>query len=412
MNTGNLLLTACMIVRDEEKNIERCLKSLKGIVDEIVVVDTGSVDNTINIAKHYDACVYHHLWENDFSLHRNQALSYAKGKWVLIIDADEELFLPMGSNAERVRNFLHQMNPQYPAAAILLKDIQKGNAVMQFNSTRFFRNGEVKYEGIVHNQPKVNGEAMFCPFVSINHYGYDLTPEQKEKKFNRTHALLTKQVEQGQIEEGLPYYYLCQLHAEYKQPQEAVVFGEKYWKLYVDNKITKECFNGSHFFTMIKQYMKIGDKEKAHEWLIRGLELLPGDIDMAAVSLEYGVWIKDPDLQLNAAREYIELYKVFEKNPTAKTNKFTFSLRPEFLSMAFYYLTVLHLKSGAIALQDMVRVLSKLPAPFRDGVLHDLNEELKVSGLPIKFEAPKPADKKPVDDNIKIDGEDLTTMSL
>ena len=86
-------LSACMIVRDEENNLHRCLTSIKDVVDEIVVVDTGSEDRTVEIAKSFGAKVFHHPWEGDFSKHRNQSISYAKGKWIFIIDADEELIL-------------------------------------------------------------------------------------------------------------------------------------------------------------------------------------------------------------------------------------------------------------------------------------------------------------------------------
>jgi len=87
------MLSICMIVRDEEESLPRCLESIKDIADEIIVVDTGSKDKTKEIALKYGAKIYDHPWEDNFSLHRNQALSYATKKFVLQIDADEEFFL-------------------------------------------------------------------------------------------------------------------------------------------------------------------------------------------------------------------------------------------------------------------------------------------------------------------------------
>ncbi|MEW5768502.1 MAG: glycosyltransferase family 2 protein [bacterium] len=84
-------ISLCMIVRDEEEQLPRCLESVKGLVDEIIVVDTGSKDKTMEIAHSFDARVYKHPWENDFSAARNISLSYAKSDWILILDADEEL---------------------------------------------------------------------------------------------------------------------------------------------------------------------------------------------------------------------------------------------------------------------------------------------------------------------------------
>ena len=91
-----------MIVKNEEDCLGRCLKSVCDHVDEIIIVDTGSTDGTVEIAKSYGARIYHHPWENDFSKHRNQSLSYATGDWIFILDADEELFPEDGSALEEM----------------------------------------------------------------------------------------------------------------------------------------------------------------------------------------------------------------------------------------------------------------------------------------------------------------------
>ncbi|MEJ2052223.1 MAG: glycosyltransferase family 2 protein, partial [Calditrichota bacterium] len=78
-------ISACMMVKNEEEMLPNCLESIKDVVDELIVVDTGSTDKTIEIAESYGAKIYHHPWENDFSKHRNQSISYATGDWFLII---------------------------------------------------------------------------------------------------------------------------------------------------------------------------------------------------------------------------------------------------------------------------------------------------------------------------------------
>jgi tetratricopeptide (TPR) repeat protein len=87
----NPTLSVCMIVRDEERMLSRCLKSVQGVSDELIVVDTGSKDDTISIAKDFGAKVFHFRWCDDFAAARNESLKYATCDWVLIIDADEEL---------------------------------------------------------------------------------------------------------------------------------------------------------------------------------------------------------------------------------------------------------------------------------------------------------------------------------
>ena len=80
-----------MIVKDEDQFLFMCLDSVKDYVDEIIIVDTGSTDKTVEIAHSYNAKVYHHPWENSFSKARNYSLKYATCDWILILDADEEI---------------------------------------------------------------------------------------------------------------------------------------------------------------------------------------------------------------------------------------------------------------------------------------------------------------------------------
>ncbi|HLA29171.1 MAG TPA: glycosyltransferase [Syntrophales bacterium] len=78
-----------MITKNEEEFLAKCLASVKELVHEIIIVDTGSKDRTIEIAVSFGAKIFRHAWEDDFSKHRNQSISYATGEWILIMDADE-----------------------------------------------------------------------------------------------------------------------------------------------------------------------------------------------------------------------------------------------------------------------------------------------------------------------------------
>ena len=82
-------LSQCMIVKNEEKNIERALSWGKDIMYEQIVVDTGSTDRTVEIAKGMGAKVYHFEWIDDFAAAKNYAIEQAKGDWIAFLDADE-----------------------------------------------------------------------------------------------------------------------------------------------------------------------------------------------------------------------------------------------------------------------------------------------------------------------------------
>ena len=97
-------ISASMIVKNEEKVLANALDSISG-VDEIVIVDTGSTDNTIEIAKKYTDKIYsgaEYNWQDNFAYHRNQSLDRCSGDWILIIDADEHL----DNSIEEIREFL------------------------------------------------------------------------------------------------------------------------------------------------------------------------------------------------------------------------------------------------------------------------------------------------------------------
>ncbi len=86
---NKVTLSLCMIVKNEEQHLARCLLSAKPVVNEIIIVDTGSTDRTKNIALAYGAKVFDFPWTNDFSAARNQSLAKASGDWILVLDADE-----------------------------------------------------------------------------------------------------------------------------------------------------------------------------------------------------------------------------------------------------------------------------------------------------------------------------------
>jgi glycosyltransferase involved in cell wall biosynthesis len=89
-----MLLSAAIIVRDEAEHLDACLASIEGFVDEIVVVDTGSTDDTVAVAERHGAVIGHEPWNDDFATPRNRSLDLASGEWILYIDADERVQVP------------------------------------------------------------------------------------------------------------------------------------------------------------------------------------------------------------------------------------------------------------------------------------------------------------------------------
>ncbi len=172
----DLLLSLCMIVKNEEKNLDRCLASVHGTVDEMIVVDTGSTDLTMEIAAAHGARVLQFAWQNDFSQARNFSLEYARGTWIMFIDADEELET---STRSRIRELLEKTSAD--AVGVSVRNFNPPQSLTEYHDSyqvRIFRNRpEYRFEQAVHNQilpsiQRAGGTVLEERSLVWWHYGY------------------------------------------------------------------------------------------------------------------------------------------------------------------------------------------------------------------------------------------------
>jgi tetratricopeptide (TPR) repeat protein len=157
------LLALCMIVKDEATNLSRCLASVKPHVDEMIVVDTGSKDDTVEIAHQFGAKVEYFQWCDDFAAARNYAIAQVTSQWILMIDADEELVVEDSS-------FLQELQSQqsFLAYTLLKIDAYKATNVVNDRAIKIFRNiPEIKYTGRLHEQIKYQDQ-----YLHLNRTGY------------------------------------------------------------------------------------------------------------------------------------------------------------------------------------------------------------------------------------------------
>lgn len=161
-------ISCAMIVKNEARCIERCLMSLRDMVDEIVVLDTGSTDETVQIAKSLGAKVYHFDWCNDFSAARNASLEHATGDWILVVDADEYF-------TQNFRSSMEAFIKEHPNAVgkICQKNLHHQDGEPVYSDTyltRFFPRGHT-YIGLVHEQLNTNKERLSTDLFVL-HDGY------------------------------------------------------------------------------------------------------------------------------------------------------------------------------------------------------------------------------------------------
>lgn len=199
-----MTISLCMIVRDEAVNLAACLQSVKDVADELIVVDTGSTDQTVTIAQSFGAQVHSFTWGNDFAVARNAALSYATGNWILVLDGDETL---------------------QPAIASALREIDQGKAVAGVAAehlllvnllrwelgaqqspytlvSRFFRNHprlrfnrpyhETVDDSVVAIQrQEPHWQVATLDAVAIYHQGYRSDAIAQRQKFERAKAIMS-----------------------------------------------------------------------------------------------------------------------------------------------------------------------------------------------------------------------------
>lgn len=229
-----MLLSIVMMVKNEEKYLDKTLFALndlrRDIDSELIILDTGSNDSTVEIAKKYTDKVYFAKWNNNFADMRNISISYASGEWILILDADEKL-----TNYNRLKDFFSSdLHKKYNSATIELKNIfdDKEERYSISPLLRIFKNVDgFRYEGAIHEQPKYKGP-IYNNIASFDHYGYMYEDEEiRQKKTSRNMKLLLEEIEKKPND---PYtnYQLGKSYISFLNNNEAVFYIEKSWNLY------------------------------------------------------------------------------------------------------------------------------------------------------------------------------------
>jgi len=202
----NQRISLTMIVRNESAHLANCLESIKNEVDEIVIVDTGSIDDTINIAQRYTSNVYSYPWNNDFSAARNFAIEHASGDWIFAMDADEEVECP---DINCLHTLLKLEKDKEAFLLPLLNPIT--DSTQEYNTfyvLRLFKNnGCYKYAGKIHEQVFLSNHEKvgFTTQPILKHKFLPL--KIRHKKRNRNLNLLKKALEEDPHNLFL-YYYL------------------------------------------------------------------------------------------------------------------------------------------------------------------------------------------------------------
>ena len=169
-------VSLCMIVRDEEHNLAECLAPVAGLFDEIVIVDTGSTDNTPAIAREFTPHVHEFAWCDDFAAARNESLRHATGDWIFWLDADDRV---RPQDVARLKELLDSLDERPRAFLMDTRLLPMGaqdELSLVTHQRLFRRHPNVRWQGRVHEQlrPEFVTLGYECVFsdVAIDHVGY------------------------------------------------------------------------------------------------------------------------------------------------------------------------------------------------------------------------------------------------
>ena len=183
-------LSLCMIVKNEEASLPKTLNSVKGIVDEMVVLDTGSTDRTVEIVRKFGARVHLFEWCNDFSIARNEALKYVQGKWVLVLDADEvltseivpEMKQAMKSDRHLVINLIRHEVGASQSPYSLVSRLFRNHPEVRF-SRPYHAMVDDSVQELLQREPQ--WQVVYLSTIAILHYGYQSEAIAAQDKYTR-----------------------------------------------------------------------------------------------------------------------------------------------------------------------------------------------------------------------------------
>jgi GT2 family glycosyltransferase/tetratricopeptide (TPR) repeat protein len=275
-------LSLCMIARDNAGTIGPALESIKPWVDEMIVVDTGSNDETPMIAKRLGARVHHFPWCDDFSAARNESLKYARGQWIFWMDSDDTIDT---ANGRQVRLLIRRargtgifgfvVQVYCPGAGP-----EGNNDVTVVDHVKLFRNlPDMRFEGRIHEQilpaiRRLNGDVAWSDAFVV-HSGYDHSPAGQEKKKERDLKLLHLEEKERP---GHPFtlFNLGMTYNDIGEHAKAI----DYFKRSIQNSGSEETHLRKAYSLLVYAHGQSRDLRSAWQACERGVQLFPEDLEL------------------------------------------------------------------------------------------------------------------------------------
>ena len=296
-------ISLCMIVKNEEENLPRCLDSIKDYVDEIIIVDTGSTDRTIEIANDFGAKVFIHPWEGNFSKARNYSLKYATCDWILILDADHEL---EKADAHKLSETVKDKEANYVFFRVYDTYKESKNLAVYDFGLLFRNHLGFHYSGIVHNALITTNAIIKKSNIRIYHHGYNLSEEKMDEKFERTSMLLKKQI-QTDPDNPVPHMYLGISYMERRMYENAIKHSKRAISLSEDNGSNKNDFLVSYYIVSAAHF-ELNEFKESEVYALKSVELDSSYLDGYCLLAFAYYNLKEYDKFIDTSEKYLTVW--------------------------------------------------------------------------------------------------------
>lgn len=286
-------LSACVIVKNEEKNLPQWLSSMAQLADEMIVVDTGSEDNTKSLAHQAGAKVFDFTWIDDFAAAKNYAIEKASGDWILFLDADE-YFAPEAVG--KVREVIRKRGKNNRVAVLLCRliniDRDRNNRVIDtFIQARIFRNlPSIRYAGRVHEQLTNTArqmEMVYTKDLLIYHTGYSTSIMQAKAKRNLPILLAQEAEAKDKKQKEKLYPYLADAYNSLGEYEKAI----EYARYGIEAEVRHLGLEGHFYEIIIGSMQQLGyPHARIHEVLREARERYPSEIAFI-IETGYFLWL-------------------------------------------------------------------------------------------------------------------------
>ena len=349
-----LPISLCMIVKNEEKYLAECLRSVQNLVSEIIIVDTGSTDSTIQIAESFGAKIFHFDWINDFSAARNYSLEQATQPFILQLDADEEIFKT--SIPWFYESFPYE-NDGYFMEIHNLKDLTKRDVMASHFLIRFFKNDPtIRFINAVHENISLKNVDLGYSSALILHKGY-ADNERKVEKSNRNFALLKQEFREDPNSPFVHFYFAQQYYA----------CGDSFNAFKAGKKALKLGLKPPVQGTALRITMSYASENRLESELQALLDIAPSDDVFPERTLYeafYAYQTNDFDTSMTLVNRFVHLVEHVEET---KVNRFSYDgVLPDNYRLGLEIRAKLHIKIGNInaAIDDLVQALRIAPSSW------------------------------------------------